>query len=122
MKTNILKSMAIHFDTLQVKMKKEETKNDYGYMLLQQRGNEHLGVEGAHHELNLGHRYGNYFELPLDHELLIMVIVVMGVHVDTHTYSQNNFYHLSQPLISSTIECTSTEHVSFKHASIVHTC
>jgi hypothetical protein len=28
MKTNILKSMEIHFDTLQVKMKKEETKND----------------------------------------------------------------------------------------------
>jgi hypothetical protein len=49
-------------------------------MLLQQRGNKHLGVEGAHHELNLGHRYGNCFELPLDHS-------AMGVHAHTHTHT-----------------------------------
>jgi hypothetical protein len=48
-------------------------------MLLQQRGNKHLGVEGAHHELNLGHRYGNCFELPLDHS-------ATGVHAHTHTH------------------------------------
>ena len=79
MKTNILKSMEIHFDTLQVKMKKEETKNDYGYMFIQQTCNKHLCVEGDHNELNLGHRYGNCFELPLDHS-------AMGVHAHTHKH------------------------------------
>jgi hypothetical protein len=82
MNTNILKSMAIHFETLQVNMKKEETKNDYGYMLLQQRGNKNICVEGAHHELNLGHRYGNYLELPLDHS-------AMGVHSHTHIFAKS---------------------------------
>jgi hypothetical protein len=55
-------------------------------MFLQQRVNKNIGVEGAHHELNLGHRYGNCFELPLDHS-------VMGVHAHTHIYCKYCILH-----------------------------
>ena len=54
-------------------------------MLLQQRGNKHLGVEGSHNELNLGHRYGNCFELPLDHSAI-------GVHAHTYTHTSCKYY------------------------------
>ena len=56
-------------------------------MLLQQRGNKNLGVEGAHRELNLGHRYGNCFELLLDHS-------ATGVHAQTHTYIANTIFSI----------------------------
>jgi hypothetical protein len=49
-------------------------------MLLQQRGNKHLGVEGAHHELNLGHRYGNCFELPLVMVHTLRPILIMKTY------------------------------------------
>ena len=56
-------------------------------MLLQKRDNKHLGVEGSHHELKLGHRYGNYFDLPLDHS-------VTSVHAHTHTHMSCKYYIL----------------------------
>ena len=49
-------------------------------MLLQQRGNKHLGVEGAHHELNLGHCYGNCFELPLVMVHTLRPILIMKTY------------------------------------------
>jgi hypothetical protein len=49
-------------------------------MLLQQRGNKHLGVEGAHYELNLGHHYGNCFELPLVMVQTLRPIIIMKTY------------------------------------------